>query len=140
MVVEAEVPDALEPAEELPLAGDRGCVSGVAQDVAKGDGFRIEEAEFDVIPVVVDAGHDLDAGRGADWLRVGVVESDPAGRQGIEVRCLVLSGPVARQVLDPDVIGHDHDDVRALSPGGCGLAGENDKAEDGGSGKAPADG
>ncbi len=61
--------------------------------------------------MVVLARHDLDARRRAQRLRVGSGEADSLGGHAIQVRRLVRGTAVATEPLDPNVIGHDQQDV-----------------------------
>ena len=54
---------------QLPLAGDRSCVTGCLELMSKGGLSTIQHAEFHVFPDVVLSGHDLGPRRCAD--RVG---------------------------------------------------------------------
>lgn len=63
------------------------------------------------VPVVVLAGHDLQAGGSAKRLGIGVGEAESGFGQLIDVGRLVVRAPVASETFDPNVIGHDEDDI-----------------------------
>ena len=71
---------------QLPLAGDQCAVSRCLQRVRERGDFGAQVGEFLVVPVIVLPRHDLDPGRGADRLRVRVVEPHALGREAVDFR------------------------------------------------------
>ncbi len=77
--------------------------------------FRLGQGTpFRIVPVVVDPGHDLNAGRGADRLRIAVGEADPFLGHAIEVGRVVGYAAIDPEAFEAHVIGHDEDDVRLV--------------------------
>jgi hypothetical protein len=133
VLVEPEVLGPVEPAAELPLAGDPRRVPGLLEEVGEGDRVRLEPAEPGVVADVVLPGHELHPGRGAQRLDVAVLEPHPAGGQPVQVRRLVRGAAVTPQALVPEVVGQDEHDVRPVrrrERGGEGGGREGEKEAD----------
>lgn len=73
----------------------------------------VHVAEVDVVAVVVDAGHQLHARRGAERRRMHVLVTDGPCRQRVEVRGAVSGASVTPDALRADVVGQYQDDVGA---------------------------
>ena len=102
---------------ELPFACDAGLVAGAGEQVAKGNFVGCDQAEADVVAEVVLAGHQLDAGRRAQGLDVGVFKADSGACHAIEHRGCVRGPSVCPDRFVSEVVGHDQNDIGAAVAG-----------------------
>ena len=70
---------------QLPLAGDRCCITGRLELMSKGGLPTIQHAEFDVVADIVLPGHDLGSRRRADRVGEAVGETHPPFGQFVQV-------------------------------------------------------
>ncbi len=76
------------------------------EEMTKGIGFGIKQAESNVVSVVVNAGHDLDAAGSADRLGVAVLKSNLSRSELIEGRGWDLGfSVVGGQVTETEIVG-----------------------------------
>ena len=74
--VEPEFGNHLPGSSELPFPDDGRGVSGLLGEVGEGMFVVVHVSEVDVVSVVVDAGHELHSGGGAERQGVHVFEAD----------------------------------------------------------------
>ena len=119
--IEPEIVRAFESAVELPLTGDHGFVASFLEEVPESLDLGVHHTKANVVSVVVDAGHDLDTARGANGLRVAVLEADPGGRKLIESGRVVFFAAIGADAFKAHIIGHDEYDVGSILCKGCGA-------------------
>jgi len=96
---------------ELPFARDASAIPCIFHQMTEGAFLRIQNAKVGPVPVVVLACHDLHTSGGAERLGVGMGETQSVGCQLIDVWGLVRFTSVASDSFDPNIIGHDKNDV-----------------------------
>ena len=99
---------------QLPLAGDRSCITGTPQHL--GDGILLlslgERTPAGFQPKRILAGEQSQAGWMADRHAVTVVESHAAPSQRVDVGGLPALSAVSSDWLTTDIIGKDQDNIR----------------------------
>ena len=108
---------------ELPFPGNAGAVTCSFHEISEGGLVQAQVTEKAIVPVVVQAGHDLHPGGGAEGLGDAVFKTNAPGSQFIQVRRLVGETSVGAQAFKTHIVGHDQNDIgRGRRPlGGASL-------------------
>ena len=75
--------------------------------------FRIKNAKVLPVAMVILASHQLNSRWRTERLSVRVCEPNSLGRHSIEIGCAIGSATIATNAFDPDIVGHDQQDVGA---------------------------
>jgi hypothetical protein len=96
---------------ELPLTDNACRVTGITKQVGESRLSLFKQSELGVVANVVDSGHQFDARRRTDWLRITVLESHTLAGKLVQHRCLVRGAAIGPDALESKIVRHDHDDV-----------------------------
>jgi hypothetical protein len=86
--------------------------------VANRFGFGIQNPKADPVAIVVETCHQLQSRVGAKRLRVCVLEAKPFRSELVNVRRFVARAAITPNAFDPNIVGHDQDDIRWTLIGG----------------------
>ena len=112
VLVEAELLRQPPILAELPLAGDARGIARAAEVVRKRLRLRVHVSKIDVVPDIVDPGHELHARGRAERLHEAALEAHPARGEAIDIRRAVGGAAVGADALVAEIVDEDQNDIR----------------------------